>query len=79
MKTRKPKKDIFTRDGVITKALPNARFQVQLEDGNVIIAYICGKMKMNYVRLIEGDRVGVEITTYDLTNGRIVVRYRNPQ
>ncbi len=63
--------------GVVVEALPNTQFKVELENGLSIIAHISGKMRKNYIRLVPGDRVEVELTPYDLTKGRIVFRARN--
>ena len=70
------KQDLIRQDGTIVEALSNAMFRVELENGHIIIATISGKMRMNYIRIIPGDRVQVEMTPYDLTKGRIVYRYK---
>ena len=62
------------QDGVITEALSNAMFRVELENGHVITAHISGKMRMHYIKLLPGDKVKVEMSPYDLTKGRIVYR-----
>ncbi len=72
----KTKKDAIVIDGVVDKVLPNTVFSVILEGGHTVTAHISGKMKINYVRLLPGDRVAVELSPYDLTKGRIIVRYR---
>jgi translation initiation factor IF-1 len=72
----KTKKDAIVIDGVVDKVLPNTIFSVILEGGHTVTAHISGKMKINYVRLLPGDRVAVELSPYDLTKGRIIVRYR---
>ena len=69
------KEDCIEMEGVIIETLPNTIFRVQLQNGHIIIAHICGKMRKNYIRLLTGDNVTVEMTPYDLTKGRIV--YRN--
>jgi translation initiation factor IF-1 len=74
---KKKKGDVITIDGIVEKALPNAMFQVKLEGGHVILAHVSGKMRMHYVKLLSGDRVAVELSPYDLTKGRIVLRYRS--
>ena len=61
-------------EGKILEALPNAMFKVQLENGHVILAHICGKMRMNYIKILAGDKVRVELSPYDLTRGRIIYR-----
>ena len=63
-------------DGVIVEALSNAMFKVKLENGHEILATISGKMRMHYIRILPGDRVGVEMSPYDLTKGRIVQRMK---
>ncbi len=63
-------------DGTITEALSNAMFRVQLESGHVITAHISGKMRMHYIKILPGDRVKVEMSPYDLTKGRISLRYK---
>jgi translation initiation factor IF-1 len=63
-------------DGTIVEALSNAMFRVELENGHQIIAHISGKMRMNYIRILPGDRVKLEMSPYDLTKGRIVYRYK---
>ena len=64
------------QDGVITEALSNAMFRVELENGHVITAHISGKMRKHYIRILTGDKVKVEMTPYDLTVGRITFRGR---
>ena len=61
---------------MIVETLPNAMFKVELENGHVIIAHISGKMRMNYIKILPGDRVKVEMSPYDLTKGRISFRYK---
>ena len=73
----KKKKDAIVIDGVVEKTLPNAVFRVQLEGGHEILAHVSGKMRMHYVRLLPGDKVAVELSPYDLTKGRIIIRYRD--
>lgn len=70
------KQENIKQDGTITEALSNAMFRVRLESGPVIIATISGKMRMNYIRILPGDRVKVEISPYDLSRGRISYRYK---
>lgn len=69
------KEDHIEMAGVITETLPNTMFRVKLENGHLITAHISGKMRKNYIRLLTGDAVVVELTPYDLTKGRIT--YRN--
>ncbi len=68
------KKDAIEAEGIIVEKLPNATFQVQLENGHKIIAHISGKLRKNYIKIIAGDKVMVEMSPYDLTKGRIVWR-----
>ena len=71
------KEDVIEAEGVILEALPNATFKVKLSNGHVITAYISGKMRMNYIKIIPGDGVKLEMSPYDLTKGRIVWRSKN--
>ena len=71
-----PKQSAIEQEGVIVETLPNAMFKVELENGHVIIAHISGKMRMNYIKILPGDRVKVEMSPYDLTKGRISFRYK---
>jgi translation initiation factor IF-1 len=70
------KQDLIRQDGVIIEALSNAMFRVKLENDHIIIATISGKMRMNYIRILTGDKVAVEMSPYDLTRGRIIYRYK---
>lgn len=70
------KQDLIKQDGIVTEALSNAMFKVRLENGHEIIAHISGKMRMHYIRILPGDKVGVEMSPYDLTKGRINFRYK---
>lgn len=70
------KQQSIKQDGVITEALSNAMFRVELENGHQIIATISGKMRMYYIRILPGDKVAVEMSPYDLTRGRITYRYK---
>ena len=63
------------QDGVIVEALSNAMFRVELENGHVLIAHISGKMRMHYIKLLPGDKVKLELSPYDLSKGRIKLRY----
>ena len=71
-----PKQSAIEQEGVIVETLRNAMFKGELENGHVIIAHISGKMRMNYIKIIPGDRVKVEMSPYDLTKGRISFRYK---
>ena len=70
------KQDVIEVEGTILEALPNAMFQVQLENGHVILAHISGKIRMNFIKILPGDRVTVELTPYDLNRGRITYRHK---
>ncbi len=63
-------------EGVVAEALPNAMFRVELTNGHKVLAHISGKMRKNYIRILPGDRVIVELSPYDLTRGRIIYRYK---
>ncbi len=67
-------KNLIVQEGTVTQALPNAMFRVDLDNGVNILCVICGKMRKNFIKVIEGDRVRVEISPYDLSKGRIVAR-----
>ncbi len=75
-KNRMSKQPLIKQDGVIQEALSNAMFRVKLENGHEILATISGKMRMHYIRILPGDKVGVEMSPYDLTRGRIIFRYK---
>ncbi len=68
------KQDVIEIEGTVTEALPNAQFKVELPNGQVILAHISGKLRMNFIRILPGDRVTVEMSPYDLTRGRITWR-----
>ncbi|HPP31480.1 MAG TPA: translation initiation factor IF-1 [Soehngenia sp.] len=68
------KKDVIEVEGTVVDALPNAIFKVRLENGHEILAHISGKLRMNYIRILPGDKVTVELSPYDLTRGRITWR-----
>jgi len=70
------KQDLIKQDGIIVEALSNAMFRVQLENDHLIVATISGKMRMNYIRILPGDKVAVEMSPYDLSRGRITYRYK---
>ena len=62
--------------GIIKESLPNAMFRVELENGQVILAYLSGKMRMHFIKILPGDKVLVELSPYDLSKGRVVYRYK---
>ena len=70
-------KEVIKLTGIVVEALPNTQFRVELENGHIIIAHMSGKMRKNYIRLVPGDKVEVELTPYDLTKGRISFRLNN--
>jgi translation initiation factor IF-1 len=70
------KQDLIKQDGIIDEALSNAMFRVRLENDHIITATISGKMRMNYIRILPGDKVSVEMSPYDLSRGRITYRYK---
>ena len=71
------KQPSIEQDGIITEALSNAMFRVELENGHVITAHRSGKMRMHYIKILPGDKVRVDMSPYDLTKGRITFRYKN--
>ncbi|MEL7123402.1 MAG: translation initiation factor IF-1 [Bacteroidota bacterium] len=70
------KKNLIKQDGIIEEALSNAMFRVRLENDHQVVATISGKMRMNYIRILPGDKVAVEMSPYDLSRGRITYRYK---
>ena len=70
------KEDVIEMQGTVLDTLPNTMFRVELENGRVVVAHISGKMHKNYIRILTGDKVTVEMTPYDLSKGRIVFRAR---
>ncbi len=70
------KEEALQMEGVVTETLPNTTFRVELENGHVVTAHISGKMRKNYIRILTGDKVTVELTPYDLSKGRITYRGR---
>ena len=68
------KEDVIEVEGVVSEALPNTLFKVKLENGHEILAHISGKLRMNYIKILPGDKVKLEISPYDLTKGRITWR-----
>ncbi|NLU50798.1 MAG: translation initiation factor IF-1 [Syntrophomonadaceae bacterium] len=70
------KEDVIEVEGKVIEPLPNAMFRVELENGHKVLAHISGKMRMNFIRILPGDRVMVELSPYDLNRGRIIYRYK---
>ncbi len=64
-------KDVIEAEGTVIEALPNALFRIELENGNEVLGHLSGKMRMNYIKVVPGDRVKLEISPYDLSKGRI--------
>ncbi len=71
-----PKEESIEVQGTIVETLPNAKFKVKLDNDQVIMAYVSGKMRMHFIKILPGDRVLVELSPYDLTKGRITYRYK---
>ena len=71
-----PKKETIEVEGVVAESLPNAMFRVDLANGHKVLAHISGKMRVNYIRILAGDRVLIELSPYDLTRGRITYRFK---
>ncbi len=70
------KEELIETEGSVLEALPNAMFKVQLENGHIVLAHVSGKMRMNFIRILPGDKVKLELSPYDLTRGRITFRVR---
>ena len=70
------KEDVIEVEGTVVEALPNAMFRVELENGHVVLAHVSGKMRMNFIRILPGDKVTMELTPYDLNRGRITYRFK---
>jgi translation initiation factor IF-1 len=71
-----PKKETIEVEGVVTEALPNAMFRVELSNGHKVLAHISGKIRLHYIRILPGDKVLVELSPYDLSRGRITYRFK---
>ncbi len=72
----KSKPNVIEVEGTVVETLPNAMFKVELANGHSLLAHVSGKIRMNFIRILAGDRVTVELSPYDLTRGRIVYRYK---
>ncbi|AQS53812.1 Translation initiation factor IF-1 [Jeotgalibaca dankookensis] len=70
------KDDVIEIEGIVAETLPNAMFKVELENGHIVLAHVSGKIRMNYIRILPGDKVTVELSPYDLTRGRITYRFK---
>ncbi len=71
-----PKEELIETEGKILEALPNAMFKVELENGHTVLAHVSGKMRMNFIRILPGDKVKLELSPYDLSRGRITFRVK---
>ena len=71
-----PKEEAVQVEGIVSEALPNAMFRVDLENGHKVLAHVSGKMRMNFIRILPGDKVMLELSPYDLTRGRIIYRVK---
>lgn len=70
------KDDVIEVEGIVIETLPNAMFKVELENGHEILAHVSGKIRMNYIRILPGDKVTIELSPYDLSRGRITYRFK---
>ena len=70
------KEDVVKLDGIVKETLPNAMYRVEIEGGHLVLAHVSGKMRMHYIKILPGDKVALELSPYDLTRGRIVLRYK---
>jgi translation initiation factor IF-1 len=75
-KSSMAKDDVIEVEGKVSETLPNAMFKVELENGHTVLAHVSGKIRMNFIRILPGDRVTVELSPYDLTRGRITYRFK---
>ncbi|MBU1062027.1 MAG: translation initiation factor IF-1 [Candidatus Omnitrophica bacterium] len=71
-----PKEDSIEVEGTVLESLPNAMFRVELENGHKVLAHVSGKMRMNFIKILPGDKVKMELSPYDLTRGRIIYRVK---
>ncbi|HHX95613.1 MAG TPA: translation initiation factor IF-1 [Clostridia bacterium] len=71
-----PKEDVIEMQGTVIEPLPNAMFRVELDNGHRVLAHVSGKIRMNFIRILSGDRVTVELSPYDLSRGRITYRFK---
>lgn len=75
-KCHMPKEDVIEMQGTVLEPLPNAMFRVELDNGHKVLAHVSGKIRMNFIRILSGDRVTVELSPYDLSRGRITYRFK---
>jgi translation initiation factor IF-1 len=73
----KKKEDVIKVDGIVRETLPNAMFKVEIEGGHMVLGHVSGKMRMHYIKILPGDKVTLELSPYDLTRGRIILRHKN--
>jgi translation initiation factor IF-1 len=73
---KQEKEDIIKIEGVVKETLPNAMFRVEVEGGHIVLGHVSGKMRMNFIKILPGDTVDMELSTYDLSRGRIVRRHK---
>jgi translation initiation factor IF-1 len=74
---KQKKDDVIRVDGIVRETLPNAMFRVEIEGGHIVLGHVSGKMRMHYIKILPGDKVALELSPYDLTRGRITLRYKN--
>lgn len=74
--SHKQKEEVIRVDGIVLETLPNAMFRVEIEGGHIVLGHVSGKMRMNYIRILPGDQVAIELSPYDLKRGRIILRYK---
>lgn len=79
MSKHKEKEEVIKVDGIIKESLPNAMFRVEISTGHIVLGHISGKMRMHYIRLLPGDKVTMELSPYDVTRGRIVLRHKKDE
>ena len=70
------KEELIETEGTVIDVLPNAMFKVKLENGHLVLAHVCGKMRMHFIRILRGDKVKLELSPYDLSRGRITYRFK---
>jgi len=70
------KEEVVVVEGIVRETLPNAMFRVEIEGGHIVLGHVSGKMRMHYIRILPGDKVTLELSPYDLTRGRIVLRHK---
>jgi len=74
---QKKKEEVVRVDGIVKETLPNAMFLVEIDGGHKVLGHVSGKMRMHYIKILPGDKVALELSPYDLTRGRIVLRYKS--